>query len=59
MSSERRRTIDIQLIDLVKPHVLLYDGKTTKNKYQAQDRQIIWERICTELNEKFGLERGK
>lgn len=58
MSSERRRTIDIELIDLVKPHVLLYDGKITNNKCQVQDRQIIWERICSELNEKFGLERG-
>lgn len=54
--SLERRTIDIQLAKLVKPHVLLYDGKGIR-KYN--DRRIIWEKICAELNEKFDLKLSK
>lgn len=52
MSSNDRDEINSKLIELVKPHELLYNAKHSHHKY-FEDRRELWNRITTEMNQIF------
>lgn len=50
-----RDKMDLKLIELVQPHVTLYDERTkssTRSHY-------LWNGICAEMNKTFSLNRSK
>lgn len=58
MSSTSRKEINSKLIDLVKPHELLYNLKYANHQYFV-DRQELWNGIAAEMNRTFSLKLRK
>lgn len=54
-----REKIDLKLVELVKPHEVLYNGSTSTSANYAEARTELWNDICMEMNKTFGLNRCK
>lgn len=58
MSSTNRDKINSKLIELIKPHELLYNAKRANHKY-FKDRRELWNQITTKMNQTFKLKSRK
>lgn len=53
-----RENIDRKLIELVKPHEALYNGKSSSHDYMGT-RAKLWAAIRLDINRAFNLNRSK
>lgn len=58
MGAKERQAFDIKLIELVKKNAMLYDERRCRGRHLAERTQI-WEKIGSEMNQHFNVERGK
>lgn len=58
MSLADRERIDRKLVELVKPHEILYNGKNSSHDY-LNIRSDLWSNISSRINEIFNLDRSK
>lgn len=56
LDNAERERIDLKLVELVKRHEVLYNGKNSNNDHLGI-RSKLWNDITTELNRTFNLNR--
>lgn len=56
--AKERKRINSKLIELVKPHEILYNRKKIWNNYTINSL-YLWHEIADSMNKIFNLNRGK
>lgn len=53
-----RERMDRKLVELVKPHEILYNGKNSSHDYM-NIRSDLWNNIAERMNRTFNVDRSK
>lgn len=56
-SAKRKQSINLKLVELIKPHGILH--RRAKRNEDTQVRSRLWNEISAEMNKTFNLDRRK
>lgn len=54
-----REQISLRLIDLIKPHKVLFDSTKLATAQAIYERRELWNKIAIEMNHEFNMKLGK